>query len=118
LIPFKVNLGETKEISYFTAYVYNTLWSGIRNSRSGPIARHYKVLWLTTLIRQYLNLQPGPAREEFIRQVRIKNSRKSGKSQDDNPGPSNPGPSNPGPSNPGPSNTGPYIAYSLTRRRP
>jgi len=50
--------------------------------------------------------------------VRIKNSRKSGKSQDDNPGPSNPGPSNPGPSNPGPSNTGPYIAYSLTRRRP
>jgi hypothetical protein len=38
LIPFKVNLGETKEISYFTAYVYNTLWSGIRNSRSGPIA--------------------------------------------------------------------------------
>jgi len=57
-----------------TAVVYNTLWNGLKKARDTSTMKHYKVLWLTTLIRQYMQL-PIELRGQFITSLRYKNTR-------------------------------------------
>ena len=54
------------------AAIYNTLWRST-SQRGGSTAKHYRILWLTTLIRQYAMLQSDVEREAFIRQLRLNN---------------------------------------------
>ena len=54
------------------ATVYNTLWHAT-SARGGSITKHYRVLWITTLVRQYAILQTEEERDAFITQLRINN---------------------------------------------
>jgi hypothetical protein len=62
--------------SYFiSASVYNTLWAGLQNrNRDSATHKHYKVLWLTTLIRQYMQLDMIHQQQIFLNEVRAKNA--------------------------------------------
>ena len=60
--------------SYFiSASVYNTLWAGLQNrARDSNTLKHFKVLWLTTLIRQFMELTLGE-QQIFLEEVRRRN---------------------------------------------
>ena len=55
---------------FFSASVYNTLWSGLQTTRrESSTNKHYKVIWITTLIRQYMQLETIDEQQIFINEV-------------------------------------------------
>jgi len=60
-------------ISHFlSASIYNTIWAGLHKHKSESAIKHYKVLWITTLIRQLVELQQQDA-DGFYNEFRERN---------------------------------------------